>query len=175
MKDPLFDSQFRHACSKFSTGVAVATAIADQETGVGVTINSFTSVSLEPPLVLFCIHNQSNVLRHFRDCEYFGINILSADQIDVSTRFARKDTHYFSLLHEQSGSTGIPVLSGILALFECKLEQVIPCGDHDILIGKVSALSARDGSPLVRYDSSYRTLDTETLWPAQKAVSVRRG
>lgn len=174
MKDPLFDNQFRQACSKFSTGVAVATAVADQKTGVGVTINSFTSVSLEPPLVLFCIHNQSNVLRYFRGCEYFGINILSADQIDVSTRFARKDTHYFSLANEQPGSTGVPLLSGILAFLECKLEQVIPCGDHDILVGNVIALSARDGSPLVRYDSSYRTLDRETVLTSQKAISVRR-
>src|SRR5271170_4432940 len=152
MTKPLVDDkQFRKACGKFSTGVAVATVRQNEHTAVGLTVSSFTSVSLDPPLVLFCVHRQSRVLPEFRKCQRFGINVLSADQLELSTRFASRETQNFHCLNDQPGSVCVPILPGALAVLECKLENVISCGDHDILVGEVVALSVKDGDPLSRY------------------------
>ena len=151
------DKQFRKACSKFSTGVAIATVRRDDNTAVGLTISSFTSVSLEPPLILFCVHRQSRLLPDFK-CGRFAINILSADQEDLSRRFACRDTQQFQILEEQAEPDSVPVLAGVLAVLECRLQNVISCGDHDIVVGEVVALSAQDGDPLIRYNSGYCTV-----------------
>lgn len=154
----LDEKQFRKACSKFSTGVAVATVRQDDHTAVGLTISSFTSVSLDPPLVLFCVHRQSRVLPEFLKGRPFAINVLSADQEELSRRFARWETQTFPCANEQPGSEAVPVLVGVLAALECRLQNVFSCGDHDILVSAVMALSAKDGDPLIRYNSDYCTL-----------------
>jgi flavin reductase (DIM6/NTAB) family NADH-FMN oxidoreductase RutF len=147
----------RLACSKFATGVAIATVICDRERPAGLTITSFTSVSLEPPLVLFCVHSRSRLLPYFRVCGRFAINILAADQLDVCSHFTRSDAS-FDLLKWQSGLTGVPVIEGGLAVLECELRGAISGGDHEILIGEVVSADATDGPALVRYSRSYRTL-----------------
>jgi 3-hydroxy-9,10-secoandrosta-1,3,5(10)-triene-9,17-dione monooxygenase reductase component len=152
--------QFRKTCGRFPTGVAVATVMQDDGTTAGLTISSFTSVSLDPALVLFCIHRQSRVLPflHCQGC--FGINILSAGQADLSTRFARRDSHNLDFADWQLGQSGVPILKEVLATLECRLHSVISCGDHEIVVGEVVASSVEDGSPLVRYSGSYCTLET---------------
>ena len=153
------DLQFRKACSKFSTGVAIATVRQGTHTAVGLTISSFTSVSLDPPLVLFCIHRNSRVLPEFLKRRRFAINVLSADQESLSKRFASRETQQFQCFEEQPEADVTPVLEGVLAVLECRLQDVFSCGDHDILIGQVIALSSQDGEPLVRYNSAYCTLE----------------
>lgn len=160
--NPLFDDKkFRKACSKFSTGVAVATVRQDDNRAAGLTISSFTSVSLDPPLVLFCIDRRSQLLPDFRNCRSFGINVLSADQIELSTRFARRESQHFHCPDEQPGAFRVPILPEALTSLECKLKNVISCGDHDILVGEVIALSVNQGNPLIRYDSAYCTLESK--------------
>jgi flavin reductase (DIM6/NTAB) family NADH-FMN oxidoreductase RutF len=158
METACFEQErFRLACSRFATGVAIATVMRDQETPAGITISSFTSVSLEPPLVLFCIHSGSRVLPHFRARGRFGINVLSADQLHLSSHFTRSDAR-FDLLEWEMGTTGVPVIAGALAVLECELREGISRGDHEILMGEVVSTAAADGPPLVRYGRAYRTL-----------------
>ncbi|MFZ1007693.1 MAG: flavin reductase family protein [Candidatus Sulfotelmatobacter sp.] len=152
--------QFRKACSRFPTGIAVATVMQDDDTAAGVTISSFTSVSLDPALVLFCIHRQSRVLPFLHRQRSFGINILSAGQADLSIRFARRDSHNLHFADWQLGQSGVPVLKEVLATLECRLHSIISCGDHEIVVGEVVAFSVEDGNPLVRYGGSYCTLET---------------
>ena len=158
-KSRISDKQFREACSRFATGVAIATVMEDENRAFGLTISSFTSVSLEPPLVLFCLHHQSQLKSHFSQSGTFGINILSANQDDLSARFANRNSHQIHPSDWHPGYTGVPVLVGSLATFECKSREKIVCGDHDIFIGEVVAVSVEDGAPLVRYQSSYCRLE----------------
>lgn len=149
---------FRQTCARFATGVAVATVTSRDERPQGLTINSFTSVSCSPPLVLICVDNRCNVLADFRASAFFGINILSAGQRDVSVRFSQKQTDRFEGLTWHPGESGVPLLDGCLASMECSISQVIESGDHAIFIGEVSRAEVNEGEPLVFYGSAYRQL-----------------
>jgi flavin reductase (DIM6/NTAB) family NADH-FMN oxidoreductase RutF len=127
---------------------------------VGITVSSFTSVSLDPPLVLVCIHERSRVLDELLKTGRFGLNILAAHQEELSVRFAGPVPDKFEGLTWHRGSTGVPLLSGVLATLECSVERTVGCGDHQILIGNVLAVSKREGHPLIRYSSAYCSLAT---------------
>jgi flavin reductase (DIM6/NTAB) family NADH-FMN oxidoreductase RutF len=149
---------FRRACSRFPTGIAVATVIGTDGAPHGLTVNSFTSVSLSPPLVLICVDHSSVVLAHFRASDSFGVNILREDQRDVSARFARKGHDRFGGVKWIAGKIGVPLLPDALAQLECKVTQTVEAGDHTILIGRVARAESHDGRPLVYFNSSYREL-----------------
>ena len=149
---------FRRACSKFATGITIATVLAPDKSPHGLTVNAFTSVSLAPPLVLICLDYRVTVLDSFRSAKYYGINILSEDQRDLSARFAQKGRDRFEGIAWSSGSTGVPLLEGILAGFECRLVQVVEAGDHAILIGEVSEAHFREGRPLLYFNREYQRL-----------------
>ena len=121
-------------------------------------MNSFTSVSLEPPLVAVCIHERSSVLPDFLRAGRFGLNVLAEDQRRLSTRFSCNRHHSFEELDWSYGRIGVPLLSGVLAALECRLERVVPAGDHHILIGRVSAITTYDGAPLLVFRSQYHLL-----------------
>lgn len=125
----------------------------------GLTVNSFTSLSLSPPLVLVAIDHGCSILPHFQAHPYFAVNVLRDSQRDISVRFAEWDADRFDGLEWSSGETGVPVLLELLALFECRTVQQMDAGDHTILIGEVVHAEFRDGSPLVFFDSDYRYLD----------------
>jgi flavin reductase (DIM6/NTAB) family NADH-FMN oxidoreductase RutF len=163
------DRQFREACGRFPTGVAIATVVEDGNTAWGLTVSSFTSVSLSPPLVLFCIHRQSQLTERFHRSEAFAINVLAADQEHLSTHFATRNSHRIPPSDWVPGQTGVPALAGALAVLECKSRSRIPCGDHDILVGEVIALSVGDGHPLVRYGGSYHELESANLRKTKSA------
>jgi len=163
MKEQGFSAdQFRKACGRFPTGIAIATVMEDEQTASGLTINSFTSVSLEPPLVLFCLHSQSQLTPCFQRSEFFGINVLAAGQSELSARYATRHSHRIHASEWQAGRIGVPVLAGSLAVLECKLRNTMPGGDHEIFVGEVLAVSVGDGAPLVRYGGSYCLLQKET-------------
>jgi flavin reductase (DIM6/NTAB) family NADH-FMN oxidoreductase RutF len=156
---PPFDPvQFRRACGRFATGITVSTALAADGTPHGFTANSFTSVSMEPPLVLICVDHRANVLRHFEQAAHFGVNILAADQEAVSVRFAERGLDRFVGIDWHPGSTGVPLLSGALARFECATRQTIQAGDHTIILGEVLHAEYQDGAPLLYFSSAYHTL-----------------
>ncbi len=146
---------FRKTCARFATGIAVATVTGPDGLPYGLTVNSFTSVSAAPPLVLVCIDYRSAILTHFRASAWYGINVLAEDQRDVSVRFSQRIPDRFEGLNWKRGECGTPLLDGCLATMECSTVQVVEAGDHAIFIGEVIRATARDGNPLLYYGSQY--------------------
>jgi len=146
---------FRDCLGKFATGVTVVTCTDAAGTPCGITANSFSSVSLEPPLILWNIAKVSNSLRAFLDAECFAVNVLAAEQKAVSTHFARSDHTLFDDVEYDLSDSGVPLLPGTLATFECRTHQVHDSGDHYIIIGEVTAFSAGDGDPLLFFGGAY--------------------
>lgn len=150
--------QFKKAVGSFTTGVTVVTAHTDKGR-LGFTANSFTSVSLRPPLVLLCLDRRAPSLLGFNPGGAFAINVLSAAQQDVSQHFARHAEDKFAGIAHHDGATGAPLLDGCLASIECTLEHRFYGGDHVILVGKVRDVEVHEGEPLIFHRSRYRTLD----------------
>jgi flavin reductase (DIM6/NTAB) family NADH-FMN oxidoreductase RutF len=155
---PVTSEEFRRACGRFATGVTIASVRDGKGAPHGLTVNSFTSVSLEPPLILINLGHQVSAIRHFKTAKYFGINILAADQRSLSDRFARKGEDRFDGLEWHPGITGVPLLPGTLAVIECEVYRIVPIGDHDLFIGKVVSAEVWDGKPLLYFASNYRHL-----------------
>jgi flavin reductase ActVB len=150
--------QFRRACSKFATGITVASVIGVDGAPHGLTVNSFTSVSLTPPLVLFCIDLGSGVLRHFRPARFFGINVLDRHQRPVSSHFARKGHDRFTGVEWLPGKTGVPLLPGAIATLECRTVRRFAAGDHLVVIGEAVTAAAHEGKPLLYFSSGYHEI-----------------
>jgi len=127
----------RDALGCFATGVTVVTTVEKGGDPVGLTINSFSAVSLEPALVLFCLGERANSLPVFLAAEFFAVNILSLEQERLSSRFARAGGDKWSDLSFSRGLGGCPLLPGCVATFECRRKFSYPGGDHVILVGEV--------------------------------------
>ncbi len=149
---------FRHSLGKFATGVTVVTCTNKEGEPRGITANSFSSVSLEPPLVLWNIAKVSNSLKSFLSADYFAINVLGASQKALSAHFARSDHTLFDNIPFALSEHGSPLLPDVLASFECRTNQVHECGDHHIIIGEVIRYSAAEGDPLLFFSARYREL-----------------
>ena len=149
----------RKILGNFATGVTIVTTCDRAGQPYGVTVNSFTSVSLDPLLVLVCLHNQMAGLNTFLESKVFAINILSAKQAHLSDHFARPGVDRTRYLN-WSGDLGAPLIRGCLACLECKLESTFPGGDHTILIGRVAKgrLSREPRYPLLFYGGRYHEI-----------------
>ena len=150
--------EFRHACGRFATGVCVASVFDEAGAAHGLTVSSFTSVSLNPPLVLICIGHEVTVIHAFRRASHFGINILREEDRALSQRFATKGLDKFDGVSRRTGQTGVPLIAGALATLECDLHQRVPAGDHDIFVGRVVATHVDEGAPLVHFSGRYQRL-----------------
>lgn len=150
--------EFRRICSQFATGVAVATVLDAEGAPHGLTVNSFTSVSCNPPLVLICLDYKATVLPLFRLTRHFGINILSEEQRDVSERFAERGRDRFNGTPWVAGTTGVPLLPGALASLECEITQVVEAGDHAVFIARLTGARVSEGRPLLYFQSGYRRI-----------------
>ena len=150
--------EFRRACGRFATGVTIATVLDPDGAPHGLTVSSFTSVSLDPPLVLICLGHAVTVIDHFRAASSFGINILSADQRDLSDRFARKGQDRFNSLPWEPGETGVPLLPGAIAHIECAAHQRFTSGDHDIFVGRMVATRVAEADPILYHAGGYRRI-----------------
>lgn len=159
--DMAFDKKaFRNALGNFPTGIAVMTAASSEASHIGITVNSFTSVSLEPPLVLWCIDRRSRRYPAFANAPGFTVSILASGHQDVSSRLAGAGEHNLDGIALIATELGPPALADSLAVFECALESVQDAGDHAILIGRVLrfACHAGAGAPLVYYQGKYGAL-----------------
>lgn len=165
----------RDAFGAFATGVTVVTARTGDGRPVGFTANSFTSVSLDPPLLLICLGKSSSNHATFAGAQGFGVNILAADQADVSCRFAAPVADRFADLRWRPGATGAPLLDGVAAWFDCALHQVVDAGDHIVLIGRITDLQRHERAPLIYLQGRY--LAAPAPAPAEPATrgSVRAG
>jgi flavin reductase (DIM6/NTAB) family NADH-FMN oxidoreductase RutF/pimeloyl-ACP methyl ester carboxylesterase len=150
---------FRDALGCFATGVTVVTAICPDGTPIGLTANSFTSVSLDPPLLLVCIANNAGSAPYLKDAERFAVNVLQIGQQPTSNRFAGKGEDRFGITPWELGEFGTPVLSGSLSSFECSRDAVHDGGDHFILVGRVlKAIFEPRRDPLLYFRGKYRKL-----------------
>lgn len=146
---------FRVALGRFATGVTVVTTVDPSGRDVGVTANSFNSVSLEPPMVLWSLARKARSLDAFIRSEYFAVHVLSFSQAEVSARFARSGEDKFAGLPVARGLGGVPLLQGCSARFQCRRSFVHEGGDHLIIIGTVEAFDHADLAPLVFHGGSY--------------------
>ncbi|GAB7532822.1 flavin reductase family protein [Pseudomonas sp. 3A(2025)] len=153
--NPLDGRAFRRALGNFATGVTVITAATAAGHKVGVTANSFNSVSLDPPLILWSLDKRSTSHEVFAEASHFAVNILAADQIDVSNNFAKPKDDRFAGIEHQPGVGGSPLLMDCSARFDCEKYQQIDGGDHWILIGKVVAFDDFGRSPLLYHQGAY--------------------
>jgi flavin reductase (DIM6/NTAB) family NADH-FMN oxidoreductase RutF len=151
--------EFRAALSRFISGVTVVTTLGTDNRPAGITVSAFSSVSLEPPLVLACIDKRSSLHDHLTEGRYFAVNILAEDQQNISRLFASKDEHRFDGARCGLGITGAPLLDGALAYIECRVVHAYPGGDHTIIVGEVESTSVADLRPLAYYRGCYSRLD----------------
>ena len=145
--------------STFATGVAIA-ALNENNQKLGITINSFSSVSLDPALLSFCIGNNSSVLQQFLDCQFFSINILSATQQNLANAFTRSDDQEkWQLEKVNLSQNSTPIFANSLSYFECQKHQIIKSGDHQIIIGKITNCEVlNDQKPLTYFKGKYQNI-----------------
>jgi 3-hydroxy-9,10-secoandrosta-1,3,5(10)-triene-9,17-dione monooxygenase reductase component len=162
--DPL---EFRKVLGTFTTGVTIVTTRGLDGQPVGITVNSFNSVSLQPPLVLWSISKTAHSLAAFERCSHWAVHILSASQEELSTRFARKGAQKFHGVELDTGRDGIPLLKGCTATLQCKNSLRHDGGDHVIFVGEVAEFEHQPITPLVyqlgKYAVAARKLNDITL------------
>ncbi len=155
-----FDArQFRDALGCFATGVSVITSINQQNEPLGVTVNSFSSVSLDPPLILFSLGHGGNHCNEFKQSGKFAVNILSGSQMHLCERFASPIEDRFSDIEYTVGENGVPVFEDSLAILECETFALQEAGDHLVFICKVTNVVAQtEEPPLLFYKGSFPKL-----------------
>ena len=152
MSSTEFDSlEYRRALGCFATGVAVVTALDERGEKIGITVNSFNSVSLDPPLVLWSVGEDSLSYGSFVDAEHFAVNVLATHQRAICERFAESGNDKFADLDCRTGVAGVPLLPEFSAVFECRTEYRYDGGDHKIIVGRVLRFEDRESDPLIFY------------------------
>jgi flavin reductase (DIM6/NTAB) family NADH-FMN oxidoreductase RutF len=154
-------SEFRQAMGQFATGVTVVTSIGDDGEPVGTTASAVTSLSLDPPLVLVCFDRASVTLQAIGAHGAFVVNVLAAPQQHLSANFARRGlAAAWDGVRHRPGPTGSPRLDGVLAALECTVENSLPGGDHEIVVGRVHHVEISDdgAAPLLYWRGSYLPL-----------------
>jgi flavin reductase (DIM6/NTAB) family NADH-FMN oxidoreductase RutF len=159
---------FRQAAGRFASGVTVVTTRAS-EGAYGVTVSSFASLSLNPLLVTVSINRSSRLLGYVRSAEAFAVSVLASDQRQVAGYFTTSgrspEPDGFSTVPTTVQQTGAPIIEGCLSWFDCTLEDVLPGGDHEILVGRVATAGGRTGEPLVYWAGEYRALTAADMRP----------
>ncbi len=153
--------KFRQCLGKFATGVTIVTCADDEGRPYGITANSFSSVSLEPRLILWNVAKVSNSLQAFLDAEFFAINLLARDQQDLSLHFAKSDHTLFDMVEINRSQENVPLIPGALACFECRTHQIHDCGDHYIVVGEVLRFASSEREPLLFFNGGYAALEAE--------------
>ena len=155
-------SEFRQAIGHFATGVTVVTSVGAVGEPVGTTASAVTSLSLSPPLVLVCLDRASLTLAAIRAHGAFAVNVLAAPQRHLSANFARRGlAAAWDGVRYRTGPTGSPRLDGVLAALECTVENRMPGGDHEIIVGRVHdvATSEQDAAPLLYWRGGYTSVN----------------
>lgn len=154
--------ELRNALGAFATGVTVVTTMTDDKVPVAMTANSFSSVSLDPPLILWSIARNAQCFDHFDTADHFAVHILHSGQQPLSNTCASKNTDKFADIDWHTGTTGVPVFDDYNTCFECKVEAKHDGGDHIIMVGRVCHFDNQPkdthGSPLVFYQGQYKNI-----------------
>jgi flavin reductase (DIM6/NTAB) family NADH-FMN oxidoreductase RutF len=168
-KDVIDPLDLRRAFGRFGTGVTVVTSCAPDGTRLGVTANSFNTVSLEPPIVLWSLSDKSPSLAGFLAAGHFVVNVLSLDQLELSRRFSRPAADKFAGIPCSEGLGGMPVLKGCAATIECRIINHHVVGDHVLFLGQVQRYAYEEADPLLYCNGQYIQgigLTTPTSMPA---------
>ncbi len=153
--DPVDDNRaFRRCLGQFATGVTIMTTCHEGQLA-GMSVNSFAALSLDPPLVLWSIRRQSASLTAFSQASHFAVNVLSAQQVDLSAQFSRPGDDKFAQSRWTPGLSGVPLLADTIASLQCRREQLIEGGDHLIVIGRVEHYARYGGEPLLFTQGRY--------------------
>ena len=154
---PIEEGLFRQAMSHFASGVTVVTTEHQGEL-YGMTVASFASLSLSPPLVLICVGRNMQTHGAIAASKRFGVSILGIDQKELSAQFASRSDDKFAGVDYRMGALGVPILNGALCTLECNVHSQLDGGDHSIFVGVVEQASTGEGEPLVYFRSGYRQL-----------------
>ena len=157
-KPPPFDTRhFRQALSQFATGVTIITTRLPDQSFLGITASSFNSVSLTPPLVLWSLAQSASSMPVFSGNSHYVINILASDQGELAERFAKRIPNRFEGVDYELSRTGLPILKGVAAWFECHNRSRYPEGDHVIFVGEVEHCEVQEKQPLVFHGGRFIT------------------
>ena len=151
------EAAFKLAMSHFASGVTIVTTV-HEDTRFGMTVASFASLSLHPPLVLICVEKSVKSHDAIAGARKFGVSFLAAEQADISSRFASRREDKFEGVGVRTGMLGVPLIEGALTTIECTLYEQLPGGDHTIFVGEVVDVQTREGVPLLYYRSGYREM-----------------
>jgi flavin reductase (DIM6/NTAB) family NADH-FMN oxidoreductase RutF len=154
---PVDDAQFKLAMSHFASGVTVVTTELEGKP-YGMTVAAFSSLSLNPPLVLVCIEKSVKTHDAIVQAKKFGVCILGQGQVDLSNRFASRIEDKFAGVDIRRGELGVPIVAGAITAIECRLADQLPGGDHTIFVGEVVDIRTGEGAPLVYFRSGYREI-----------------
>ena len=147
--------QLRQVFGQFATGVTIITTGGESGEPVGMTASSFNTVSLEPPLILWCIGKNTGCFDAFNRCEHFAIHVLSEEQEALSTLFAKRGVDRFAGLEYQTNSSGVPLLQKFCARLQCSVSARYDGGDHLIMVGRVENMHTQDRTPLIFHRGRY--------------------
>lgn len=149
---------FKEAMGRFGTGVTVITTRDLEGLPAGFTASSFSSLSLDPPMVLFCLGREAQCFDAFYGADNFGVNILSSGQEAISNRFSQRAGDKFKAVPLTDSTTGVPLIKGSLASLECRVTEKLPGGDHLIFLGEVQHIRLSEGAPLLYYMGKYHSV-----------------
>jgi flavin reductase (DIM6/NTAB) family NADH-FMN oxidoreductase RutF len=155
---PVEQADFRRAMGHFASAVTVVTASLKDGQPVGITVTAFSSLSLDPPLVLICIDKRARLHDHLTRDAFFAVNILAEDQEAVSRRFASSEPDQFREIGYTDGAGGAPLIQDAVAAVECKVVDLLPGGDHTIIVGEVETTKIQEGKPLLYFRGGYASL-----------------
>ena len=155
--DPL---ELRRCLGSFVTGVTVMTVLDAQGKPEGITANSFSSLSLDPPLIVWSLRLSSRSFNTYQNAARFAVNILAEDQVDISNRFAASGVDRFDGVAYTPGLGGVPLIKGCVSYLECSLEASYPGGDHVLFVGRVERIHMHEGRPLAYGSGGYLTVQT---------------
>ncbi|HEV8488133.1 MAG TPA: flavin reductase family protein [Blastocatellia bacterium] len=150
--------EFRQALGRFASGVTIVTCKSDGGDPCGITVSAFSSLSLEPPLVLICIDRRASVYEDLKKGCCFAVNVLAQDQESISRRFASRDEDRFKGIGYREGKTGAPLIEGAVAFIECRVVHSYPGGDHTIFVGEVEYSEVNEGKPLLYFRGGYSSI-----------------
>ena len=153
-----FSRRFRNALGMFATGITVVSTRTPAGAPIGLTVNSFNSVSLDPPLIVWSLAKELPSRDLFEGCEYYAINVLAEDQTELSQRFASRAGERFAGLEIDEGEGGVPLLRGCCARFVCRNSVRHEGGDHLVFISEVLSFDSSPRAPLLYFGGAYRRL-----------------
>jgi flavin reductase (DIM6/NTAB) family NADH-FMN oxidoreductase RutF len=151
-------SEYKNSLRKFASGVGLVT-VATNGNLHGMTVSSFASLSLDPPLVVACLENGSRTRAMVFESRAFSVNILAAHQTHIARAFAAAGPKTFDGLAFHSGRKGAPLLDDAIAWIECDVQEIVDGGDHDIVVGEVMSCTANEGTPLLYFDRHYHSFE----------------